>query len=117
MPLPPNSLRSRAAATAAAGLLVAVAAALGPAAAPARAAFFASEALDGPSTDIEGLGGVDVARDGTGGLAYVKRDGGVDHIFVSRLAGGAWQAPERVDQGPPARRDTKMWSTPPSRLT
>jgi hypothetical protein len=68
-------------------------------AAPARAAFFAGEALDGPSADIQALGGVDVARDGTGGLVYVKRDGGVDHIFVSRLAGGAWQTPERVDQG------------------
>jgi hypothetical protein len=72
-------------------------AALAPAA--AQAAFFPAESLDGPSADIRSLGDVDIARDGTGALAYVRRDGGVDHVFVSRLAGGAWSAPERVDQG------------------
>ena len=34
-----------------------------------------------------------------GAVAYVRRDGGVDHVFVSRLVDGAWQAPERVDAG------------------
>ncbi len=55
--------------------------------------------VDGPSADIRSVGDVDIARDGTGAVAYVQRDGGVDHIFVSRLAGGVWQAPERVDVG------------------
>ncbi|WCB93624.1 hypothetical protein DSM104299_02340 [Baekduia alba] len=66
---------------------------------PAHAAFFKADAIDGPSADIRSVGDVDLARDGTGALAYVKRDAGVDHIFVSRIVGGAWQAPERVDAG------------------
>ena len=67
--------------------------------ASAHAAFFAGEPLDGPSADIRSVGDVDIARDGTGAVAYVKRDGGVDHVFVSRLVSGAWAAPERVDVG------------------
>ena len=65
----------------------------------AHAGFYAGEPVDGPSADIRSVGDVDIARDGTGAVAYVRRDGGVDHIFVSRLAGGVWQAPERVDVG------------------
>jgi hypothetical protein len=65
----------------------------------AAGTFFAGEAVDGPSPDIQRLGDVDVARDGTGALVYVKRDGGVDHIFASRLVNGAWEAPERIDNG------------------
>jgi hypothetical protein len=65
----------------------------------ADAAFFAGEPVDGPSADVRSVGDVDIARDGTGAVAYVRRDGGVDHIFVSRLAAGVWQAPERVDVG------------------
>jgi hypothetical protein len=65
----------------------------------AHAAFFAGEPVDGPSADVRSVGDVDIARDGTGAVAYVRRDGGVDHIFVSRLANGVWQAPERVDAG------------------
>jgi hypothetical protein len=76
--------------------LVVLAGALVPAA-PALAGAFPGEVVDGPSTDLVRVGGVDISRDGTGGVAYVKRDGGVDHIFVSRLVDGAWQAPERVD--------------------
>lgn len=65
----------------------------------AQGAFFAGEPVDGPSADIRSVGDVDIARDGTGAVAYVRRDGGIDHIFVSRLTNGAWQAPERVDLG------------------
>jgi hypothetical protein len=67
------------------------------AATPAR--FFAGTPIDGPSADIQSLGGLDVARDGTGALAYVKRVGGIDHVFVSRLVNGAFQTPEQVDAG------------------
>ena len=67
------------------------------AATPAR--FFAGTPIDGPSADIQSLGDLDLARDGTGALAYVKRVGGVDHIFVSRLVNGAFQPPEQVDAG------------------
>lgn len=65
----------------------------------ANAGFYLGEPVDGPSADIRSVGDVDIARDGTGAVAYVRRDGGVDHIFVSRLANGVWQAPERVDAG------------------
>jgi hypothetical protein len=67
------------------------------AATPAR--FFAGTPIDGPSADIQALGDLDVARDGTGALAYVKRVEGIDHVFVSRLASGAFQPPEQVDAG------------------
>jgi hypothetical protein len=53
--------------------------------------------IDGPSPDIDKLGGVDLARDGTGGLVYLKRVGGVPHVFLSRFTAGAFRAPEQVD--------------------
>jgi hypothetical protein len=82
-------------------LLAALAALVFPAAAGAAVPgkFFAGEPIDGPSADIQSLGDLDVSRDGTGALAYVKRVGGIDHVFVSRLVGGAFQAPEQVDAG------------------
>ena len=66
-----------------------------PAAAPADVGrFIPGEAVDGPVT---ALGDLDVARDGTGAVAYVKSAGGADHVFVSRLQDGAWQPPEQLD--------------------
>ena len=61
----------------------------------------APQVIDGPSADIgspTGLG-ISIARDGTGGLVYLKQVGGVPHIFVSTLTGGAFQSPVQVDQG------------------
>lgn len=55
--------------------------------------------VDGPSPDIVQVGGVDLARDGTGGLVYIKKVGGVPHVFLSRFNGGAFRAPEQVDNG------------------
>jgi hypothetical protein len=72
---------------------------VGGSASAAHAAFFKADVVDGPSADIRAVGDMDIARDGTGAVAYVKSDGGVDHVFVSRLVAGAWQAPERVDGG------------------
>ena len=63
------------------------------------ASFFAGTPIDGPSADIQALSDLDIARDGTGALAYVKRVAGIDHVFVSRLVGGSFQAPEQVDAG------------------
>ena len=80
--------------------LVAVVLALA-AAAPARAGFFV-QPLDGPSADIQSLGGVDVARDATGAIVYVRRDGGVDHVFAARFFAGALR-PARAP-GPRPRR-------------
>jgi hypothetical protein len=67
------------------------------AAAPARAAFFPGDAIDGPSADVRALGDLDLARDGTGALAYVKRVEGVDRILVSRFEGGVFKPAEPVD--------------------
>jgi hypothetical protein len=66
-------------------------------AAPADAAFFRGDSLDGPSPDIRALGDVDLGRAGTGALAYVRATDGVDHVYVTRFEGGTFQAPERID--------------------
>jgi hypothetical protein len=65
-----------------------------PGASAAVGKFFPGQAID---SGVKSLGGIAVARDGTGGVVYIRADGGADHLFVSRLAGGAWQAPERLD--------------------
>jgi hypothetical protein len=38
-----------------------------------------------------------IARDGSGGLVYLKKVGGVQHVFVSRLLGGVFQSPQLLD--------------------
>jgi hypothetical protein len=80
-------------------LLVLVLAALALSPAAAQAAWFPAQTIDGPSADVVEVGGVDLARDGTGAVAYLRRDGGIPHVFVSRLFGGVWQGPVRVDPG------------------
>ena len=77
--------------------LVAAAALTLPAA--AYSAVVPGQSIDGPSNDIKQFGDVDVAPDGTGAIAYIKSDGGVDHVFVSRIANGQFGAPERADIG------------------
>src|SRR3954454_10163167 len=67
--------------------------------ASARAAWFPATPIDGPNADVVAVGNVDVARDGNGAIAYLRRDGGVAHAFVARVNGGAFAAPERVDPG------------------
>ena len=57
------------------------------------------QVIDGPSSAIDSLGGMSVARDGSGGLVYLKTVGGLAHVFVSRLVGGQFQAPVQVDGG------------------
>lgn len=66
--------------------------------AAAGAAFFGGEPVDGPFVDLQTVGDLDIARDGTGAVGYVRGDGG-PRAFVSRLVNGAFQAPERVDPG------------------
>ncbi len=56
--------------------------------------------LDGPSSNIVALSGMSIARDGTGGVVYLKNSGGSQHVFVSRLA-RSFQGPEQVDAGLP----------------
>ncbi len=55
--------------------------------------------MDGPSANIRALSGLAISRDGAGALVYTKTVGAVAHVFVSRLIGGAFQAPLQVDVG------------------
>lgn len=85
-------------------LALALAAALAAALLPARCAqavILPAATIDGPSEEIVGFGGVAMAEDGTGGVVYLKREGGVAHVFVSQFISGAWQAPVRVDTQQP----------------
>jgi hypothetical protein len=45
-------------------------------------------------------------KETVGGIAYLKKVGGINHVFVSRFVGGAFQPPEQVDTGlaDPSRR-------------
>ena len=69
--------------------------------AQARAVILPATTIDGPSEEIVGFGGVAMAEDGTGGLVYLKRVEGVDHVFVARYSEGRWLAPIRVDTEQP----------------
>jgi hypothetical protein len=80
-------------------ILVLVLSALAATAPGAHAAWFPAEPVDGPAAEIDSLGGVDLARDGTGAVVYIKRVDGVPHVFLARFYGGSWRAPERVDNG------------------
>ena len=70
-------------------------------AAPAFAGVVPGLPVDGPSADLVPAAGIDVALapDGDGAVAYIKKDGGVDHVFVALVRDGALQPPVRVDTG------------------
>ena len=67
----------------------------------AQAVWYAAEPVDGPG-EIDALGDVDLARDGDGGVVYLKRAGGVPQVFLARMTDGAWQPPEQLSAGAPA---------------
>jgi PKD domain len=69
---------------------------------PPQGSFLPGQPVDGPSPDILALGGIDISRDGTGVLTWVKNDGGVPHVFASRLEKGTFRPPERLDGGLPS---------------
>jgi hypothetical protein len=71
--------------------------ALALAAPPAGAGVFPGDPVVGPTPALRSLGGIDLAPDGSGALVTTIQDGGVDHVFVSRLVNGAWSGPERID--------------------
>ncbi len=77
-------------------------------ASPARAAFFPGDQLDGPGPHVKTLGDLDLARDGTGALAWVREIDGVDHIVISRFERGAFQPLERIDVGLPGPSSQPM---------
>jgi hypothetical protein len=49
-------------------------------------------------TDVT-LGGLAVARDGTGGLTYTVTSGGISHVYFSRLLNGTFGTPVQLDSG------------------
>jgi hypothetical protein len=53
--------------------------------------------VDGPSAGVRDVGGAALASDGTGGVAYIKLDEGVPHVFVTRRLHNGWTAPIRAD--------------------
>jgi len=65
-------------------------------AAAAHAGWFPAAPVDGPNADVVSVGNVDLARDGTGAVAYRKNGDGVPQAWISRIFGGVWQAPERI---------------------
>ena len=82
-----------------ASLAVAAACALAAIPAPAAAEISAPHLIDGPGTDLIEATGAAMAEDGSGGVAYLKKTGARNHVFVSRFDGRAWSAPLRVDAG------------------
>jgi hypothetical protein len=81
--------------------VLALGAALPAAALPAsaQAAWFPAEPIDGPNADIVSVEDADVAREGIAAVVYLKRDGGLPHVFLARMNAGAWEPPVRLDQG------------------
>ena len=76
--------------------------------ATAHAAWLPATPIDGPNADVLSVGNIDIARDGAGAVAYLRLDGGVPHAFISRMFGGAWRGPERVDGGLGAATEVKV---------
>ena len=66
-------------------------------AASAHAGWFPATPLDGPNAEVVSVGGVDLARDGTGAVGYLRMADGVPHAHVARLSDGVWGGPERID--------------------
>jgi hypothetical protein len=99
MPRFPLAFRHRAFARAAALLAGAVTlcALVLVAAPPAHAGLFSGDPVVGPTPALHGLDGIDLAPDGSGAIVYRMDDGGVPHVFASRLVNGVWSGPERLD--------------------
>lgn len=55
--------------------------------------------LDGPSSDVLSVDGAALADDGTGGIVYRRRVGGVARIFVARFQKGIWSEPRQLETG------------------
>lgn len=66
---------------------------------PALAGLYPGDVAVAPNPGLRTLDGLDIAPDGSGAMVFTRDDGGVDHVFVSRLVDGAWSGPERVDDG------------------
>ena len=70
---------------------------LGPGA--ARAVVSDVHLVDGPSAAVLEAGDAAMSEDGTGGIVYLRKVDGHDHVFAAQFAGGAWRPSQRVDVG------------------
>lgn len=68
-------------------------------AASARANVSGVTQLAGPSADVVEVGDAAMAGDGSGGVVYLQKEGGRNHVFVARFGAAKWEAPQRVDVG------------------
>ncbi|HYJ22497.1 MAG TPA: hypothetical protein VEW07_10795 [Solirubrobacterales bacterium] len=55
--------------------------------------------VDGPSADVVEVADAAMAEDGSGGVVYLKKTEGRNHVFVTRFDGSSWSAPLRIDVG------------------
>jgi hypothetical protein len=53
--------------------------------------------IAGPSADVDALGDVALAQDGSGAVAYLAAVAGVAHVFVAVEHAGTWGAPVQLD--------------------
>ncbi len=72
--------------------------------ATAHAGWLPPVGLDGPNADVQEVGGVDLARDGTGAIGYIRSG----RAHVVRTAGGVWGGPEQVDFGGELATEVKV---------
>lgn len=70
---------------------------LGPGA--ARANVSDVRLIDGPSPEVTEIADAAMSEDGSGGLVYLRKVDGRNHVFAAQFRDGAWRAPQRVDVG------------------
>jgi hypothetical protein len=85
-------------------------------AASAHAGWFPAQPIDGPSADVVSVDNVDLARDGTGAVSYIKNGDGLPQAWVSRIFGGGWQPPERISFTSGSVTDVKVAAGDGNRL-
>jgi hypothetical protein len=68
---------------------------------PATATAIVTDAhlLDGPSADVIDVADAAMSEDGTGGVVWLKREGGRAHVYAAQFGKDGWGAPQRVDVG------------------
>jgi hypothetical protein len=55
--------------------------------------------IEGPSAAVTDVADAAMSEDGSGGVVYLRRVGGRDHVYAARYRDGEWSAPQRVDVG------------------
>jgi hypothetical protein len=55
--------------------------------------------VDGPSSEVVEVTDSAMAEDGSGGIVYLRKVGGRNHVFAAQFHDGVWSPPQRVDIG------------------